>query len=607
MDQGGIDPFESKKRSPLPRRNSKRPSITDAEDGELPTRHASTSKEECGASKVETMANIRCPRNNKKMKNKNQTKGNQSERQSPKATGPIVPTANKKRPLFDSLGREMADRMVNNVKAPESMDFVERLSNMDRLATVSDAAGHPSGVSLGSQVPTTTSFMASIQGTVNQIVHECSCSAAAPAPAVGTSFAQTYKRPKKRNGDINTFTLDEFAALFALSSLVERFGRVSHMGILDPSYSFFINQTRDAALSYKVQNKITVVGGDPLCRPDQYSSFLDEFRRFRKQNGWGIAFLGATDSFVKYARHERKCVTMRFGTERVLNPLTNTVLREKEGKRIVKQNKALLDPERGGIRIDTYIPSHGKNRVIQEQLVDVYNRWRENRNQSGRQLQAYITVFDPFALPDLMIYIYTTDSRSPNGRPNGFAALRKIGANNGYHIDPCCATPDAPRGITDLLIFAAMSLLNRAGVGYLSFGFEPSSQLQRSQMAGMNRPMAHLAEAFYRRCFGALNLSGKKAFHDKWKTDGDLESGLHLVFPDGPPGRRHGLAVLHIANISARQLLKTELGVASNKARRDQARRDRAAGCSATGGCGSGVDSAEEDGGEDYTKRATGN
>src|SRR5271154_306626 len=113
---------------------------------------------------------------------------------------------------------------------------------------------------------------------------------------------------KKKTGDTNTYTLADFAALSVLSSLVEHFGRVSHMGILDPSYSFFMSKTRDAALYYKVQNKIAVVGGDPLCRPDRYRTFLEEFQQFRKQNGWGIAYLGATDEFVRWAREQKKCV-----------------------------------------------------------------------------------------------------------------------------------------------------------------------------------------------------------------------------------------------------------------------------------------------------------
>ena len=468
----------------------------------------------------------------KEVEARNETKPNQT-----------AVSANKKVPLFDQLGQDMADRLVSQVKAPESMSLLERLSHAQRPTAIAPCTAKAPDDS-GDNDPAENGGRLAVDHSSISIPSNAS----SKVPA---------KPSKKRENDINTFTLDDFAALSALASLVERFGRVSHMGVLDPSYSFFMNKDRDAALYYKVKDKIAVVGGDPLCRPDQFPSFLEEFRKFRKHKGWGWAFLGATDDFVRYAKQQKKWVTMRFGTERVLNPLTNPVLQEKAAKSIITKNKQLLDPTRGGIRVDTYSPAQGKIPVLQTQLVAIYNSWRENRNQSG-QPQAYMTVFDPFALPDLMTYIYTTDTKSADGRPNGFAALRKLGANNGYHIDPYCAAPDAPRGITDLLIFSAMSLLNRAGVEYLSFGFEPLAEVV--EIHAMNRPMARITKTFYRRAFRGLPIGLKKNYHDKFRPDEALESGLHLVYPDGVPGLRHMLACLHIANISAKKLVAGEIG-----------------------------------------------
>ncbi|KAH0847295.1 hypothetical protein FOPE_00417 [Fonsecaea pedrosoi] len=244
---------------------------------------------------------------------------------------------------------------------------------------------------------------------------------------------------------------------------------------------------------------------------------------------------------------------MRFGTERVLNPLNNPVLQEKEQKRMVTQNKHLLDPEKGGISVQAYAPAQGRDEALERELRQVYDLWRESRNQSG-QPQAYMTVFDPFAIPMLMTYLYTTDRQ---GQCNGFAALRKIGANKGYHIDPYCATPTAPKGITDLLVFSAMSLLQQAGIGYLSFGFEPASQLD--EVTGLSRPTAALTKSCYRRAFRHLPIGGKKAYHDKFRPDPALDSGLHIIYPSGAPSLQDALATLHFANVEVRELLKREI------------------------------------------------
>lgn len=352
-------------------------------------------------------------------------------------------------------------------------------------------------------------------------------------------------RPRKHP---SVLTLNDFSNREAIEVLAAQYGRVSHMGMLDPSYSFFINKTRSAALSFKVQDKIAIVSGDPLCEPEHFTDLLAEFEEYRRQYHWGIAFLGASSVFVNYAR-ERNWTTLQFGTERVLNPMTNEVLLEKCGKRILVQNKQLLNPKKGGVALGLYVPSYEEDLSLQDELVAVYDSWRLERNRTATT-QAFITVYDPFSLPDLMTYIYT---RGPDGAPNGFAALRKIGANQGYHIDPCIAAPGAPKGISDLLIFAAMSLLNRAGVSYLSLGFEPLHDF--GEITGMSPLVEKLTRALYHHTFQRLPIGGKKAYHDKFKPDELQESGLYLVFPSGVPGPREMVAMTHMANIKIRRLV----------------------------------------------------
>ncbi|RJE23188.1 Uncharacterized conserved protein DUF2156 [Aspergillus sclerotialis] len=346
----------------------------------------------------------------------------------------------------------------------------------------------------------------------------------------------------------NIFCLDDLKTTDTIKQLAADYGRISHMGILDRSYSFFMNEARTAALSFKVQNKVAIVEGEPLCDPDSFDGLLAEFEEYRKRFGWSIAFMGASGAFVDYAR-ERSWTTLQFGRERVLNPMTNDVLLERSGKRMLVQNRQLLDPVKGGITLGLYVPSHEDDLGLQRELISIYDAWRLERNRSSSP-QAFITVYDPFSLPDLMTYIYT---RGPDGVANGFAALRKIGANQGYHIDPCIAAPDAPRGVSDLLVFAALALLNRAGVSYLSFGYEPLDTLE--EITGMARPIEKVTRTLYHHTFQRLPIGGKKAYHDKFRPDQFQESSLYLIFPAAVPSPRQVVAMAHIANVSIRKLV----------------------------------------------------
>ncbi|KAF7118790.1 hypothetical protein CNMCM5793_008415 [Aspergillus hiratsukae] len=246
--------------------------------------------------------------------------------------------------------------------------------------------------------------------------------------------------------------------------------------------------------------------GDPLCEPDWFTNLLTEFKEYRKRSGWSIAFIGASEVFAEYAK-ERRWTTMQFGTERVLNPMTNGVLNE------------------------------------------IYDTWREERDRTAGA-KAFITVYDPFSMPGTMMYIYT---RGPDGVANGFAAMRHLGSNQGYHIDPRIAAPGAPRGITDLLIVAAMALLHSMSVSYLSLGFEPLETL--ADITRLSPPIEKITGAIYKRTFRQMLFKGKQMFHGKFKPDDSQGSPLYILFPAGAPSPRQLVAISRMSNISIRKLV----------------------------------------------------
>ncbi|KAH7129756.1 hypothetical protein B0J13DRAFT_529830 [Dactylonectria estremocensis] len=361
------------------------------------------------------------------------------------------------------------------------------------------------------------------------------------------------------NRHAKLFTLDDFTAMANLETLIARYGQVSHMGILDRSYRLWLNRGGDGALYFMARNRVAVVGGDPLCPPERYSAVLDEFREYRRRHMLGISFLGTSEQFAKYAQ-ERSWATLHFGEERVLNPLTSPVLFETAGRRIIQQSRRLLNKLK--VTIEVYNPAvSGTDMVLQDQLTDIYDTWRETRNRQreGRQ-QAFITVYDIFAMPSLMIYLYT---RGPDGRPNGLAALRRLGGPGGFHIDPCIASPDAPRGVSDLLLFAAMALLHRARISYLSLGYEPRSEL--GDITGVSPWLQHITRRTYAATFRAIPVDGKKAYHDRFHPDLALQSRLYIVLPDGLPCLRPSAAVMHVANIRIRLLIRDLMGCVHGK------------------------------------------
>jgi hypothetical protein len=329
----------------------------------------------------------------------------------------------------------MVDKLVRDMQVPhDSPTLLDRLRSLGLINVQSSVTNTPNSTNPSSQAGTIHGFKNTFfdQVSLNPTRGRAGNSQTSD-PASTTSTSKINAR-SKADGYSNIFTLGDFAAVDAISTLTDSYGRVSHMGILDGSYSFFVTSSLNAALCFKVKDHICLVGGDPLCPEELFPEVLEQFAKFRQKHNWGIIFIGSSDTFASYAREE-KWTTIQFGNERVLNPVTNLVLQEKTQKRIISQNRQLLNPEKGAITLGIYNPSVLKDMDLQAKLVGVYDAWREARNQNGDP-QAFITVFDPFAITGLMTYVYTMDRM---GTPNGFAALRRIGANNGFHIDPCIA------------------------------------------------------------------------------------------------------------------------------------------------------------------------
>ncbi|KAM0431349.1 hypothetical protein ACHAPT_005325 [Fusarium lateritium] len=340
--------------------------------------------------------------------------------------------------------------------------------------------------------------------------------------------------------------------------------RTAHMGILDPAYKVFTSHNGLGAILYKLQARTAVVAGDPLCTTEHRIFLLKEFTAFRKSHGLGIAFVGASEDFAQHAQ-QQGWTTLRFGHERVINPLTNKVLRNQASKRMLGQNRMLLDPKRGSMSVRMYCPSvTGVDSSLETKLQKLYDDWRLERNHKcGRGLQAFVTIYDLFSYPSSTMFLYTTDK---DGIITGFATLRALGAQNGFHIDPFIASSIAPRGITDLLIVTAMQLLKHAEIGYLSLGFEPASDLQ--EVHGQTKFESWVWKQGYSRVIKSVPVTGKTAYYNKFYPDESLSSDLFICVPGRGIPVRESLALMQFANMNAWRLLTQR---SSNKVKHKEA------------------------------------
>lgn len=443
----------------------------------------------------------------------------------------VQPPKQVKEKLSEQIARTFADQLSGGVKYTNPSDVLQRFLQPHRSTLKQEVAipnSNKSSASISSMY-----VEQPIQNPLGQSQQSC----------VDSKLKAKYRKP----GEV--FCLDEISTYTHLEKLVGRYGKVSHMGVLDLSYSLFLNKVKDGALLFKIYDSVAIVSGDPLCEWHRTDDLLAEFAAYRKRLSLDITFLGATTEFAKYAE-SRKWVTMQFGVERVLNPTTNPIVLEQgAGKRTVTNSKTLL---KKGTSLGIYIPRYGVDETLHEGITNVYESWCSNRN-SKSIIQAYVSVMDPLAMQQIMTYLYTKDI---DGSINGFIALRKMA--RGYHIDPCVAKPGSPRGITELLIIAAMSLLQSVEVDFLSLGFDPSPEL--GQITGVPKIALRTTRSIHRRSVENLPVGGKQAFYAKFHPDESKNNDMHVVIPTrGLPKIRHMKAIMHNANIDISSVLRENI------------------------------------------------
>ncbi len=337
-----------------------------------------------------------------------------------------------------------------------------------------------------------------------------------------------------------------------IEHLMLQYGQCTHSAFLDASFSIFLSNDHQAAICFKLSMGVAVVYGDPLCSPNDRPQVFDSFRKFCRRQRWQVAVVGASQALADHvAQHSWK--QLEFGAERVLNPLTSPILDGKAGRSIARSNRKLVE---SGLALGLYDPAVAPCALLEQQLLDIYAAWRSDRRRRNVP-EAYTLVFDPFALPRVSRYLYAIDPQT--GHPVAFAGLQRLGAATGGSsscsavVEPLVAAPAAPRGATDFLVTHALGLLRDEGVAGLTFGLEALPDLGR--MTGLPDFSAGTLRRVYRKIYDVLGLSGRRAFHEKFRPEDEARppAPLYLLFPPGllaPNRLRVVAAVLDVAHIS---------------------------------------------------------
>jgi lysylphosphatidylglycerol synthetase-like protein (DUF2156 family) len=346
---------------------------------------------------------------------------------------------------------------------------------------------------------------------------------------------------------------------------------------LAPENLHFLSPGGEGLVNYRLTNNVAVVLGDPVCAPEACEYVTRSFLNFCALHGWRVAFYQAYPERLD-TYHALKLRAFKMGEEAIIHPQTFTL----RGSAMAKVRFNCHHAEREGVNIHWYegVPPA----EVMQQLEHVSSAWLEHRAgkdtaETGFSMGRFDELIDTAERADMVANISTPSKDSHRAVPRlvtgvattssgkacafvtftpiyGSPTSEAIATGNrsgvqggGWTLDLMRRTPDAPRGVVELLLVRAIERFRSCGAQIVSLAMvawadtrQEMSPIQR-QLTSFVTDRLHLVETRH------TLFNFKEKFHPCWQSRYVVASTT-LALP------KIALAVLRVRNYSGGRLLR---------------------------------------------------
>ncbi len=214
-----------------------------------------------------------------------------------------------------------------------------------------------------------------------------------------------------------------------------------------------------AAVGYRVQFGVAVVGGDPVGHPDSYVGAIDAFLRRCARDGWRPAVLGVRAELAElWHRHGMRSIGI--GDE-VLLDITGFSL---ASRRMRNVRQAVARTHNSGVST-TIVREGDLVPALRTELADVSARWLRGRRERG-----FSMILDGLftgAHPDCLLVI----AKDWDGRVVGFQRYAICQGGTALSLDTMRRDRTGPNGLNERMIVDLLDYGGQHGFSLLSLNF----------------------------------------------------------------------------------------------------------------------------------------
>lgn len=336
-----------------------------------------------------------------------------------------------------------------------------------------------------------------------------------------------------------------------LEAWVTRYGtNSSSYVLLEGPKRYFTSPRVDGFIAYQVSAGVAVIGGDPVCAPEEAHVLLEDFLDAMKKRP--VCAYQVTPETLKAFRRA-KFKDVQIGNEAIFDLKRFTL----EGGQMELVRAATNKARREGVVIFEHHPFALGAKKINDELRAVSAEWLRAK---GNHEMGFLLGSPGFEFHSAKRYFVARSDRG-KGRIEAFVVCEPIYGRNGYYLDCTRRRLDAIRGTMELLTTEIFRLLRNEGYELGSMGLAPLAKLDDPDLRPYPR-LTRLMRFAYEKVEGAYDF--KQLYRYKAKYHPHAWERRYLCFNRRRLSPRMLYATVQVRNaISLRDILKREQREAS--------------------------------------------
>jgi lysylphosphatidylglycerol synthetase-like protein (DUF2156 family) len=283
--------------------------------------------------------------------------------------------------------------------------------------------------------------------------------------------------------------------------LVRRWGGSTSDAVLEPTMQIFQHRDIEGFIAYRPSMQCAIVFGDPICSPTDRATLAIAFHRFAEEKGYSVIYIAASQSYAHWAVNNVCGSLIEFGQELIFTPPSDP--RKNTGTHASLVRRKTKQAHRQGVTIHEYIRY---DPALENAIDQVKVEWLNSR----QGLQVHIS----------NVYLFTDCLGKRwfyaklDNKVIGVIALNHLQARNGWLLNHLMVVPDAPNGVSELLMATALETLEKEGCPFASIGSIASSKL--GEIRGLSALTTSMTRVIFKIASKIIHLKGLNTFWGKF-------------------------------------------------------------------------------------------